>query len=443
MEVNNLLDVDTLVNQFLDEHKQGIATVHRTHFHNDNPVSIQAMIAEVMDELKTGCVSFLNKEDLQQDLGSYLFYIVNAFCQKRAFVSFKKKTEYLCPGCLFFKNKNTLTSGTLFNCKDCEDKIEQTTDQKKVALFKTFASHNKHGYRCADCERFIPHPLDNLMRVTCPYLDCCFVGNWSSLKRMNHPTIQSNPEKLILDATIDNSISMKNNIIDPDIDILNKIEVLQELNGKVILLKGVINSQMNSVAYSSSEFTVHNKLCCYQAFLELLDKYPIEMVDYLLHASRSGGFQQKIFQEYINILEKSLPYSFKKNGKIYKIESLLDDELSLFDGISEFDGVVSDKLEVKNNTKEFYIGGRKAAYTKPYYIGKLLSVYDKNTKESLINNVEEYGFSKLKMKDIIPGKEIVVTHLRIPPHYQMGGMVYVNRLRKKIVDRAAAMIDNT
>jgi len=445
MEINNLLDVDTLVNQFLDEHKQGIITVHRTHFHNENPVSIQAIIAEVMDELRTGCVTFLNKEDPQQDLGSYLFYIVNAFCQKKAFtsVSFKKKTEYLCPGCLFFKNKNTVEIGALFNCKDCESKSEQTTDPKSILLFKTFASHNKHGYRCSDCERFIPHPIDNSMRVTCPYLDCCFVGNWSSLKRMNHPTIQSNPEKLILDATIDgNSYSMKDNIADEDIDSLSKIEVIEELNNKVTLLKEVINSQMSSVAYSSSEFTVHNKLCCYQAFLELLDRYPVEMVDYLLHASRSGGFQQKIFQEYIEILERSLPYSFKKNGKIYKIESLLDEELSLFDGISEFEGVVSDKLEVKNNTKEFYIGGRKASYTKPYYIGKLLSVYDKNTKESLINNVEEYGFSKLKMKDIVPGKEIVVTHLRIPPHYQMGGMVYVNRLRKKIVDRATAMIDN-
>jgi hypothetical protein len=101
---------------------------------------------------------------------------------------------------------------------------------------------------------------------------------------------------------------------------------------------------------------------------------------------------------------------------------------------------VNDKLEIKNNTKEFYIGGRKAVYTQPYYIGKLLNVIDKTTKKSLISNVSDYSFSKIRIKDIKPGTEVNVTHLRIPPHYQMGGMVYINRIRKRIVEKSLSIL---
>src|SRR5208282_1472945 len=107
--------------------------------------------------------------------------------------------------------------------------------------------------------------------------------------------------------------------------------------------------------------------------------------------------------------------------KFYKVESLLDDNIKIFDGISIFTGIVTDKLEVKNGTTEYYIGGRKASYTKPFYIGKLLSIVDSQSSESLMDNVVEYSFSKIKLQNIQPGGEVIVTHLRIPPHYQMGG----------------------
>ena len=38
------------------------------------------------------------------------------------------------------------------------------------------------------------------------------------------------------------------------------------------------------------------------------------------------------------------------------------------------------------------------------------------------------------MKNVKPGTEVSVSHLRIPPHYQMGAMVYINRARKIIID---------
>jgi hypothetical protein len=118
----------------------------------------------------------------------------------------------------------------------------------------------------------------------------------------------------------------------------------------------------------------------------------------------------------------------------------MDANLGIFDEISIFDGIVNDKLVIKNETKDFYIGGRKSTYAKPYYIGKLLNIIERGSKKTLLSNVKEYTFSKIYMQDIRPGTLVTVTHLRVPPHYQMGGMTYVNRIRKKIVERARSII---
>lgn len=441
IKINSLLEVDALVADFLQQHEQGIATMHRIYFQTSNQVSLHALIAELTDELRTGCVTFLNKDEGMDGLNPYLFYIANAFCKKKATPAIKKKTEYLCPGCLFLGKENLINFNKLFHCEDCEAELKSTTDPKKVQFFRTFFKHNKNGYKCEDCERFIPHPIDEAPIVSCPYFDCCFVGGWSSLKRMHHPTSQSNPEKLVLDISINSKQSIKDSLESEEIDALSKLEMQEDIQNKIKVIKEVIEFQNNNVPYSSSDFTVKHKSLCYQAFSNLLDKYPAEMVGYLLNSTRSGGFQHKAFQEYIRLLELSFPFSCKKNNKMYKVESLLDEHLALFDGISIFDEIVNERLQIKNNTTEFYIGGRKAAYTKPYYIGKLLSIFDKKTGSPLMGNVIEYSFSRIKMKDVAPGTAVVVTHLRVPPHYQMGGMVYVNRVRKKIVDRVNLILN--
>jgi hypothetical protein len=286
---------------------------------------------------------------------------------------------------------------------------------------KIFAQHHKIGYHCKDCDRFIPHPLDNNPIVTCPYPDCLFSGQVNTLHKMHHPT-------MFAEQHIDN--------IEIYSDDNNIIAVKEDIDHDIYLLRSIIQEQMNNIFYSSSQFTIVPKMTCYKAFLSLLESRPEEMVEYLLHGSRSGGFQHKLFQEFIINLEKEIPYSFIKNGQMYKISSLLDKELGFFDGISEFESTVSSDLEIKNETKEFYIGGRKAAYTQPYFIGKLLNIVRTDTKQSLMGCVSEYSFSKIKMQDIDGNIPVIVTHLRIPPHYQMGGMVYVNRLRKKIIERA-------
>lgn len=208
----------------------------------------------------------------------------------------------------------------------------------------------------------------------------------------------------------------------------------QELHHNVLLLKNTIQSQMNAVHFTSPEFTLAHKLCMYQAFLNLIEKYPEKMVCSLFSLKKNTGLQHKIFQEYISLLEKKIPFSFKKNGKFYQINSLLDPELTIFDGVSVFDAIVSPKKEIKNNTKEFYVGGRKGAYSKIYYIGKVLDIINLENKQSIVSDILEYSFSKIKMKTTSPKTNVQVIHLRIPPHYQMGGMLYLNRIKQKITD---------
>jgi hypothetical protein len=440
-QVINLMDVDTLVQRFLKEREQGINTLHRIYFHNSNQLSLRALNEELAEELRTGCITFLNKGSPLDELGAYLFYIANAYCKKIAIPFVKKKTEYLCPGCLFLSKDGLLTNNKIFRCLECESGLKGTTDPKTIQFFHTFYRHNKNGYHCQDCERFIPHPLDNSTNVSCPYFDCLFVGSITNLRKMHHPTSQSNPEKLILDAAQDGSSFLKDSIVSQEADAHTQLEIEQDLQDKVKSLLDIIETQSNNVPYSSSDFTVRHKQYVYQAFGNLLKEFPVEMIGYLLNSSDSrSGFQHKVFQEYIKLLESSLPFFVTRHRKLHRVDHLLDETLCLFDGISVFEGMVNDRLNVKNGTKEFYIGGRKAAYTKPYYIGKLLNVIDSEKKAPLMHLVKEYSFSKIRMCDIEPGTPVTVTHLRVPPHYQMGGMVYVNRVRKKIADRAKAVI---
>lgn len=438
----NLIDIDSLIEVFTQEHASGIATMHRIYYQTTDELSLRALKAELVDELRTGCVTFINKEFPIEELNSYLFYVVNDFCKKRSKPVIKKKTEYLCPGCLFLGKSNPIgLVNRLFKCDSCQAELKVTTDPKKVAFFRAFFHHSKSGYHCQECDRFIPHPLDDSPVVTCPYYDCCFVGGWGSLKRMHHPTALSNPEKLILDVTQEGGGTLKDTLVADESSALSQMEIEEELESQYEILTNVIDSQKNGVPYSSADSTAKHKMLAYQAFANLLKKYPEQMVDYLLNESRSGGFQHKVFQEYISLLEETIPFSFKKNKKLHKVESLLDDNLNLFDGISVFEGIVSEKLVIKNGTREFYIGGRESKVSKPYYIGKLLSIIDKKDSSVLMDHVKEYSFSLIKMKDIVPGTEVIVTHLRVPPHYQMKGMVYVNRIRKKIVERSRSIMN--
>jgi hypothetical protein len=436
----NLMDVDGMVEEFLTTHQSSLANMHQLYFKSSNQLSLHALTELLRGELRSGCVTFINKGSPMDGLKSYLFYIANALCRKLSSSGQKKKSEYICPGCLFLGLATLVSFDKTFQCDECHDQLKKTTDPKKVFFYKTFAVHHKRGYRCPDCNRFIPHPMENTSVISCPYFDCAFVGIQSDMRSMHHTTSQTNPEKLVLDVTQDGTRFFKDSLVSNEVSALTSLEMKEELNNRIETIQDVISSQISHVAYGGSDFTIKHKQCVYQAFSLLLKRQPEEMVSYLLDGSRSGGFQHKVFQEYIKLLEESMPFFIKKGTKRYRIDNLLSEHLCIFSGISMFGGTITDRLDIKNGTTEYYIGGRKGSYTEPYFIGKLLNVLQSETKEPLLHLVKEYSFSRIKFKDIDPGTPVTITHLRIPPHYQMGGMVYVNRVRKKIVERAQAIL---
>lgn len=121
----NLIDVDGMVEQFLQERYSGVVAIHRMYFQTDNQLSLYALLEMLKDELRTGCVSFINKGSPLEELSTYLFYIVNAFCRKLAATPHKKKSEYICPGCLFLGMATLVSFDKTFQCEECHDQLKE------------------------------------------------------------------------------------------------------------------------------------------------------------------------------------------------------------------------------------------------------------------------------------------------------------------------------
>ena len=69
------------------------------------------------------------------------------------------------------------------------------------------------------------------------------------------------------------------------------------------------------------------------------------------------------------------------------------------------------------------------------FIGKLLSIIDKEKNISLIDNIISYSFSSIKMENVVSGTNVIVSHARIVPHYQLGSMNYISQMMKEIKER--------
>lgn len=397
-----MIDEKTYVNIFISKYEKGIKFLCK-----NNSLSFDEILNDLINILEKEYIDLCSKSFDYDLINDGLFYKTNIYFNLIKKPIIQKK--YLCPGCLFFNKKIVCNQiADQLKCIKCNELYLKNLDPKKYVLYKTFSIHSKLGYKCLDCNRFIPKSFILKENLSCPYLDCCFIGNVNFLKKMQHPIADEN------EIIIDNETLFNNNI--------NNV------------LQPIIDEKINNIIYFSHNSTLNFKNIAYKSFSNLMEKNPSLMEDYLLNNSRAGGLQHKLFQEYISILEKSLPFSFLKNKKVITISNLLDQNISIFDGVSSYEEEVSDNLIVKNSTKEFYIGGRKGTYAKPFYIGKLLNVELKSNNKSILENVVEYSFSQIKLQNIKPGTKVIVTHLRIPPHYQMGAMVYINRARKSIVE---------
>jgi hypothetical protein len=204
-------------------------------------------------------------------------------------------------------------------------------------------------------------------------------------------------------------------------------------------LKEIMINGMNEAPFKSKGATGVHKVCVYEAFLNLLEESPDVIHDYLVFGKRDVNLQAKLFQKYISFLEAKIPFKYIVRKKLLLIDSLLSENLCLFDGISVFEGVVSDKKEIKNGTKEFYVGGRAGFHAKPFYMGKILKIINMETQENILSDIESHSFLRIHMKTTLPGTRVKVSHLRVPPHYQMGGMSYINRIRQDLILKIKCM----
>lgn len=210
---------------------------------------------------------------------------------------------------------------------------------------------------------------------------------------------------------------------------------MYDLSDKIKIIQEIIEEQVNIAHYTGFDYTRVQFLAMYQAFQDIIILYPKPMVEYLINSKRGGSLQCKIYQHFVKLIEKHLPITVKKNNTQLHISSLLDSNLNLFDGISYFDTTVLEKGIVKNATTEFYIGGRTSTYVKPFYIGYLLDIINKQSGLSILSDVRAYSFTKIFLETTKSNTPVSVSHLRIPPHYQMGGMTYLNRAKKKISEK--------
>ena len=127
-----------------------------------------------------------------------------------------------------------------------------------------------------------------------------------------------------------------------------------------------------------------------------------------------------------------MPFTVRKYGIEHEIYSLLDPHLDLFLGISEFEAVVEGGT-IPNNTKERYVGGRECLDHGPCFIGLLCDIVDEEGN-SIKDKVYQYTFSQIKIANVEDGTKVKITHFRIPSHYEMNGLVQLQRIRKRLVD---------
>jgi len=315
------------------------------------------------------------------------------------------KHSYICPACLYYDKQTVISYKYDCICDVCSSQMDSETDPIKKKLLTAFSRHSKSGYRCPDCEGFLPQSLEQSKVITCPFPDCMFSGRMDLLKKMRHPSTKLSfvPVTIVSKPARDTSPILE-----------------------------VIDDHINALQYTSVGCTIKQKTFVYEAFANLLKKYPEDMSSYLLEGKRGDSLQSKLFQEYVAIAEKNLPFSYKTTSGLIQVDSITHPEFNPFEGLSKFDAVVEQNQTIKNNTSELYIGNRKSYYCRPCYIGKLLDVVDMHGV-SWLHAVTDYSFSVIKT-NLAPGTKVQVSHLRIPAHYQVGILSHINRIKKSITD---------
>lgn len=451
-----------IVPEIFKHYQTRIDLLSNRAYGTSNSSAVLAFREMAKGELRTALNTFLFKAKHWtggRDINPYLMTSLNRLADRAYYnnESVKKTNLPTCPLCKEENRKEfLLQDGGLWKCENCSKKSERLLAEietktfghdkvimaklnAKYNLYKIFALHSRKGYKCLECSRFIPESINTENGITCPYDDCIYLGKIEELESMTHPVSLTQRKMVSLQNTVGNDSDLtmqdcfKADILDADVC----IDVHERNKKEYDTLVQVIDDQIGSIKRMNFQGTLIQKLLMYEAYKIMLDKYPEDMVSYLVHQKQNADFpiQSKIFQEYAELIENVLPLSIKKNGEIIDIVDLTDPNLSLFLGISKFEALVRTNNTIPNNTIEKYVGGRKFKDYGPCFIGKLIDVIDITTSSSIKNAVKEYGFSNIKIDEsVLPGTPVLVTHFRIASHFELNSMVFLQNIRRNIVD---------
>ena len=399
------------------------------------------------EALRKGVHTYLFKSQRWRsdgNLDTYLLTCLNRLAKrlKEDIGSVKKICVPVCPACKTVGRKEFLhAEGDKFRCEYCTSESFRLEDEdgceSELVFHDTFSVHSRKGVRCPKCHRFIPISYtEGQYRICCPYLNCNWYGPAIDAPIMSHPMGMSSDYRMVSIniKSSDSNTSWQDNFSDNSINADIKMEVAEQYQKEYDTVREVIETQMSRIMREPRDKAIKKQLM-YQAFYNMLERQPEDMVAYLarLRHSCELPIQSQIFQDFIRLIENALPFDIVKHGVKIEVLSLQDPYLDLFLGISNFSELVGSNLIVPNKTSEIYIGGRQMRNFGRCFIGLLCDV-ESDDGISLMSNVDHYTFSHIKMKDIEPGTQVHVTHLRIPSHYEMNGLVPLQRIRRRIVD---------
>lgn len=460
-------EYDELIGELLNHYDHKIKTLANyaygsviNHDEEGPSIAVKAFKEYARTSLIIGLDTFITLRHWKngRSVGPYLTTILNRKADFiRADISCAKRiTVPICPACKLYGNKEFLVyENKNLKCNECQQEISRLESQielsdsykdqfkEKLRLRKIFALHSRKGSRCPECERFIPESYVLQYGVSCVYSDCSFFGTINELESMKHPTGLRYESFLRLDSPVRSDTGTDSRIIDFITEKYDNEEAFANINVKeqyeleYNTLLEVLNAQIERIKRTEKPNKSKLKLLMYQAFANMIDSDTEDMVSYLARGKHFGEhpIQPRIFQEFIKLVENSLPLSVIRAGKEYEVYTLRDPILNLFLGVSEFESVVKSNGIIQNMTMETYIGGRQMKNFGRCFIGKLLDITDIKTGNSLIENVIGYTFADIHMDKSIPeSTEVKVSHLRIPSHYEMLGMVNLQRIRRKLVD---------
>lgn len=423
-------NIDDYTKQLISELSDKISYLANNSYGNST-ISKKAFEAKVFDTVRKAVrvFFFVKKHHLSgRDIKPYIILALKNFSKKeyRDLMAVKRVSMPFCPVC----GSYLVSDGKLLRCQSCYEDVRSGNGSKLKSIFSL---HSRSGYKCPDCNRFIPKSYTTQYSVSCPYNDCMWFGTIAELDIKSHPTKIGNSLPLLdLDATKQGyKESLVSRLDNKQPGAETKLLVTEQCEQDRKTLKDVIEAQMRLVNRQPRHKAIKKQLM-YQAYYNMFEKSPDDMVMYLVHQKHPTDLpiQSRIFQEFIRLVQDELPFYVQKRGEQIEIYSLIDDGLDLLSGVTEYEASVEAGGIVPNKTKESYIGGREARDFGPCFIGHLCSVEDE-FGNSL--TVDHYTFSYVKVFAPI-GTKVKVKHMYMPSHYEMNGLVPLQRIRRKIVD---------